>query len=356
MMRIIIDIGHPAHVHLFKHFAWLMQEKGNKILFTVRDKEHEIYLLKNYGFDYNLIGKHYKSKLGKILGLVRIEIKLLKIALEFKPDVFLSHGSFYAAHVGWLLRKTVITLEDTGNMEQVRLYLPFTSAVLTSNVFHKELGNKQIRYKGYHELAYLHPSKFTSNGNIKEKIGVQKKEKLILLRFVSWNATHDIGENGLSLENKRLLISKLNGDAKVFISSEDNLDSEFEKYKINITPEQIHDVLAEVDLYIGEGATIASECSMLATPAIYINTIEAGTINDQENHGLLFHFRNFLGVIEKSFEILNNPDSKNYFASKRDKMLKDKINVTSFLIWFVENYPSSFKVMRDNPDFQDRFI
>ena len=44
-MRILIDIGHPAHVHLFKNFAWQMQEKGHKVLFTCREKEFEIDLL-----------------------------------------------------------------------------------------------------------------------------------------------------------------------------------------------------------------------------------------------------------------------------------------------------------------------
>ena len=141
-MRILIDIGHPAHVHLFKHFAWNMQNKGNEIFFTCRDKEFEIQLLKHYGFRFISFGKKYSTRLGKIWGLVEFDIKELIIASRFKPDIFLSHGSMYAAHAAFLLRKPHITLEDTGNSEQVRLYLPFTKYVLTSNVFNKDYGNK----------------------------------------------------------------------------------------------------------------------------------------------------------------------------------------------------------------------
>lgn len=354
-MRILIDIGHPAHVHLFKHFALQMQEKGHEIFFTVRDKEFEVYLLNVYGFKYKSFGKHFKSKTGKILGLFLFDLQMLRTVLSFKPDIYLSHGSIYAAHIAWLLRKPHIALEDTGNMEQVNLYLPFSSVVLTSNVFHKYLGMKQIQYNGYHELAYLHPTRFKRERNIREIIGVDKIEKIFMVRFVSWKASHDIEQEGLTLENKRAIIAFLKKFGKVLISSEKALDSEFERYKITLPPERIHDVLGEADLFIGEGATMASESAMLGTPAIYINFLDAGTIDDQERHGLLFHFRNFEGVLDKAVELLNDPDSKEKNMRKRDELVKDKIDVTDFLVWFVENYPLSFQIMKENPEYQERF-
>ena len=38
-MNILIDIGHPAHVHMFHCFAIEMQKSGHQVLFTCRDKE-----------------------------------------------------------------------------------------------------------------------------------------------------------------------------------------------------------------------------------------------------------------------------------------------------------------------------
>jgi uncharacterized protein len=354
-MKILIDIGHPAHVHLFKHFAWQMKGRGHEILFTVRDKEHEIYLLKTYLFNYKSFGKHYKSKTGKIFGLFRFDMKMLRTAISFKPDIFLSHGSIYAAQVAWLLQKPHISLEDTGNMEQIRLYFPFTKVLLTSTTFHKNLGRKQIRYNGFHELAYLHPKRFVADKNVREVLGLGEKEHFSLLRFVSWHASHDYGQKGFADTDKKEIVKRLLSFGKVLISSEEDLSAEFKKYKIIIPPEKMHDVLAETDLFLGEGATMASECAMLGTPAIYINSMEAGTIDDQEENGLLFHFRNFDGVLDRASEILNNPYSKEEFRQKRDKMLTNKIDLTAFLIWFVEKYPESFRIMKKNPDYQYNF-
>ena len=64
-MRILIDIGHPAHVHLFKNFAREMINKGNEVFFTCRDKEFEIELLKDSDFNYISFGKKYKNKIGR---------------------------------------------------------------------------------------------------------------------------------------------------------------------------------------------------------------------------------------------------------------------------------------------------
>jgi len=36
-------------------------------------------------------------------------------------------------------------------------------------------------------------------------------------------------------------------------------------------------------------------------------------------------------------------------------MLNDKIDVTGFMVWFVENYPESKRIMLANPDYQFRF-
>jgi len=35
--------------------------------------------------------------------------------------------------------------------------------------------------------------------------------------------------------------------------------------------------------------------------------------------------------------------------------LLDKIDVTAFLVWFVEYYPKSAKIMKENPDYQYNF-
>ena len=40
---------------------------------------------------------------------------------------------------------------------------------------------------------------------------------------------------------------------------------------------------------------------------------------------------------------------------RRQKLLDDKINLTSFMVWYIENFPESFKEMKENPDVQYNF-
>jgi uncharacterized protein len=354
-MKIIIDIGHPAHVHYFKNVAWHFESKGAQILFTCRNKEVVIELLRSYGFNFKCIGQPFKSIFGKISGGIIFNIRLLKIAYNFRPDIFLSAGSIYAAHIAFLLHRPHITLEDTFNMEQVHLYLPFSSAILTGDYEHTKLGKKEISYKGFQELTYLHPRYFKQNPSIKKELCLNDNERYFIVRFVSWNASHDIGHGGLSIEQKRELIELLLKYGKVFISSEKSLPPEFENYKFPLSPDRMHSALAFADIYIGEGATMASECAILGTKGIYINSEEAGTIDEQEKRGLVHHFRKGEGVIKIVQELLDSPVQKQQSIERSNKLVDEKIDVTSFLIWFIENWPSSFKIMKENPEYQERF-
>lgn len=351
-MRLLIDIGHPGHVHLFRPFAKIMQNKGHEFLFTCRQKEFEIELLEAAKFKYVSFGKHYKTKRGKIWGLFKFDIKMFFTALKFKPDLFLSHGSFYAAHTSFLLRKPHISMEDSGNMEQIRLYLPFTKAVLTPYELPEDLSKKQIRYHSYHELAYLNPKYFSPDIEILRSLKINKNEKFGLLRFVSWNATHDIGQGGFTNKQKEELVDYLSSRMTLFISAEAEVPESFKKYLIKIKPEQMHHVLAYANILVSEGATMASEAGVLGTPAIYVNSLSRCYNEDQERYNTVFNFRNGEGVIKKVKGILEE-DLKS--QNNHKQIIKDKIDLTAFLVWFVENYPNSKQIMKDNPDYQYKF-
>lgn len=359
-MRILIDIGHPAHVHYFKHFAWEMGKKGHDIFFTCREKEFEIDLLHHYGFSYKSFGKKYKSPLGKIWGLIEFDVKEFLAGLKFKPDILLSAGSIYAAHASFLLGKHHIALEDTFNFEQIRLYLPFTNIVLTADYDHPLKSPKVIKYSGYQELAYLHPHRFQPDRRVLKELGVSSEEKYVIIRFVSWQATHDSGYKGISLENKIRAIKEFEKYAKVFISSEKQLPKELVKYKIKIPPYQMHDAIALASLLYGESTTMAEESAMLGIPAIInYKHITHYTKHLEREYCILFNFtlenQSQIKAIEKGIELLSNSRIKSEWQYRRQKMLTDKIDVTAFLVWFVENYPESVLRMRTDPDFQYNF-
>ena len=337
-MNILIDIGHPAHVHMFHPFAVEMQERGHKVLFTCRDKEFEVKLLTKYGLDFINFGKKSKSTIGKIFDLVKFDYKEWSVARKFKPDVFLSHGSITASQVAWLMRKPSIAFEDTFNMEQIRLWEPFVSVILTSNYEHPLQSKKVLKYEGYNELLYLHPNRFTPDKRVLDDLGLKEGDKYVIVRFVSWNATHDRGHKGISYENKISAIKRFSEFAKVLISSEAELPDELKKYKFPLSPEKMHDAMAFASLIFGESATMVTEGAVLGVPGVYLdNTGRFYTRDIQEKYGMCFNYTESeddqIKAIEKGVDILSNNID---FTTAHKKMMSEKIDITGWLCEFVE--------------------
>jgi uncharacterized protein len=357
-MKIIIDIGHPGHVHYFRNFIKKMEEDGHIFLIISRDKEVTFKLLESYKISFKSRGKGGKRLIGKLLYLIIADFKILKYAIEFKPDLFLSFSSTYAGHVAFLLGRPHILFDDTEHAKYEHLmYKPFASAILTPSCFYKNLGKKQIPFEGYMELCYLHHNQYISNPDVLDLLGVSKSEKYIIVRFVSWGASHDIGQHGLDFNSKLRIVHELSKYARVFISSESVLPEELERFRILISPEKLHDALSFASLYLGEGGTTASEASILGVPAIYVNSLPLmGYLQHEKDAGLLYHLNNPDDIILKAKEILSDQNSKKIFDEKRQSLLKGKIDVTAFMVWFMENYPASVKIMKENPEYQDRFL
>ena len=352
-------MGHPAHVHYFKNFIKIMEHKGHTFFVSARERSIIFDLLDKYNITCYNRGKGRNSIAGKLFYMVAADIKLFFKALKFKPDIFISFASPYAAQTSWLLRIPHIVLDDTEHARSGHFfYKPFSKVFLNPSCFQKDFGKRQIRFNSYSELFYLHPNYLVNYPDVLTLLGMPGNEKFALLRFVSWKASHDIGHSGLDIITKEKLVNVLlENSYKVFISSEsENIDPFFEKHMIRISPDLIHHVMAHAEMLITEGATMASECAMLGTPAIYVNSLDAGTLRELGNKYQLIHgFRSSEGVLEKVEELINTPRLKETYKLRRQKMLSEKIDPTAFLVWFVENWPDSFKIMKGNPDYQLRF-
>jgi len=60
-------------------------------------------------------------------------------------------------------------------------------------------------------------------------------------------------------------------------------------------------------------------------------------------------------LYQKLEELLNIPDLKDIWKIRTAEFLKDKIDLTSFIIWFINNYPASVATVKENPEYQMRF-
>ncbi len=346
-MKVLVFINHPADVHQFKNMIWILEEHGHTVKILARHKEVSFYLLDIYGFKYMPIGKLHASIIGKAYELITTDYKCYKLAKEFGPDILVD-VAIYGSHISRLIRKPSIIFNDTeiANLTNM-LYVPFANVICNPSCFKKNLGGKQVRYNGYHELAYLHPNYFKPDSSVLDELGLSEKDNFVILRFVAWQAAHDIGQHGFDMPTKRKLVEEISKYARVFITSEIPLPSEFDKYKVTAPPEKIHDLLYYATILIGDTQTMTTEAAVLGTPAIRCNSFvgpnDMGNfIELEKKYDLIYSFREPDKAIQKAVELLQQPDLKKQWAKKRERLLVDKIDVTQFMVDFIENYPQSF--------------
>lgn len=263
--------------------------------------------------------------------------EIRKSIQSFKPDICISHASPYLAFVTSTKRIPHIMFNDTEGaflFHQIVKYLK--PSVYSPDSFAEEVDLHT--FPSFMELAYLHPDVFQVDEAISEKMG---RKKYILLRFVANKATHDIGHVHLNDEYKRELVKTLEMYGEVKISSEDSLPQDLLPYKLDVHPSKIHDVIAGASLLVGEGATMCSEAAMLGVPSVFINQNKLGYITElDEKYELIDHFMaNQEGrrqALARALALLKDPNTKEVYKHRRQKMLGDKQNLTELMINIVE--------------------
>jgi predicted glycosyltransferase len=339
-MRILIDIVHPADVHFFKNAINEWQDRGHKVLITARDKDIALQLLRAYGFEFICISSQGKGLWSMAHELVARDLRLFRIARIFKPDVLTGFTGISIAHIGRLLGKPSVVFYDTefARLSNFLTY-PFATLVCTPDCYDGQIGKKHIRFSGYKDLAYLHPHRFTPDPKVIQEAGIGPASKFFVLRFVSWEAAHDVGEKGLSYANKIKFVKELSNHGKVFISSESILPEELSLYQVPISVDKMHHLMAFCCLYVGESATMASECAVLGVPSIFIATSGRGYITEQQRkYGLVFSFSDDQQdqAFEKMKELLRQSNLSSEWFQRRDRMLLEKTDVTTWMVEFIE--------------------
>jgi predicted glycosyltransferase len=100
---------------------------------------------------------------------------------------------------------------------------------------------------------------------------------------------------------------------------------------------------------------MAAEAAFLGTPVICVSTAKAGTLDEQVKLGLIELYRTSNGVTDRAVEMFLDQNLKDYFKNKVNNILTNFIDPTAFMTWFIENYPQSIMVMKNNPNYQFNF-
>ena len=351
-MNVLIQMSHPAHFHLYKNVAHNLMDDGHQVFILIKTKDILEDLLKASGLPYYNILKeaHRKSKLGIFWDMLVRDWRMLRFVRKHHIDL-LTGSTPEVAQVGWLTRKYRInTGED--DMRIVPLFQklagPFIQTMLSPETCDNwKLESKTIKYAGFHKLAYLHPNQFTPDRKVVDKY-FSSERSFFILRFAKLKAYHDVETkaHGINTEIAQHLIDQLLPYGDVYITSERDLEPQFEKYRLHINPLDIHHLLAFAKLYIGDSQSMAVEAAMLGTPSLRFNDFagKIGVLDELENkYGLTCGIpsSNPQQLYDKVEELLAMPDLYDVYQQRRQVMLSEKIDVTAFFTWFIENYPES---------------
>lgn len=343
-MKILFDIGHPAHVHLFKNFINYLKNNSYQTIVAATNKDITVFLL-NY---YNIEHIKFNQPAGKLLKSV---IQLLKRDIEFyklnKSNKFNSaFGTSVAiSHISSITNlKSYVLNEDDDDIVPITAYLsyPFATKIIVPDCLkYKKWKKKRVLHNSYHELAYLHPNNFAPNPEILEKLGIKSTEKYFIIRLSALKAHHDVGAKGLTREMQKEIIEFLQNYGKVFITAEYALDDEFKKYQFPISPELMHDAMFYATMVIGDSQTMIAESAVLGTPAIRYNSF-VGRISYLEElehkYGLTYGFKPGQEgeMINKIKELVNDNDLKAKWNERREIMLSEKCDLNQWMIDYFE--------------------
>ncbi|MEI8201416.1 MAG: DUF354 domain-containing protein [Bacteroidota bacterium] len=362
-MRILIDIGHPAHVHYYRNLAVELEKKGHNTFWFVKELEVARHLLDFYGIKYIILRQKADSIFGKIWMQLQYDFIIYKFCLLNKIDIAIG-SSVSVAHVSKISRVKSIIFDDDDDGVQplVTKYVnPYADYLISPEaLLGKRKRTDTIYYPGYHELAYLHPNRFSPDPNVLAEGGISPGDPFFIMRFNVFKAHHDTGIIGLTLDQKLQLIDILKPHGKVFITTERNIEPELKEYQLKVSPEKIHSLMAYSTMFIGDSQTMTSEAAVLGIPSLRCNSFcgRIAYIEEEEHkYQLTFGFKpeNFPQMVLKLKELMAMPNLKEEWQLRRKKMLNEKIDVTSFWSWFIENFPLSAKLTKNEQEFWQDF-
>lgn len=377
-MNIGLFLGHPAHFHMLKNAASNLRSNGHNVQFVIKKKDILEKLLQDAGYSYTSIREDRSNGLlGLIQSVLGMELNMCKFLKKNKIDILigstLSFASSKIMHV-----PTIVMGEDDSAVvpKYAKMVYPWANAILTPEVCDNGKWNaKSTKYPSYHELAYLHPNHFTPNKDIVEGYGIDTSKPYFIMRFASLKAHHDDGIKGINTEIAQRLVDTLSPHGQIYITSERELEPQFEPYRIRINPLDMHHVMAFASLYIGDSQTMAAEAGVLGTPFVRFNDFvgRIGYLRELEDTYELGYGVHASPLQEDSTIRLTNgqvqpsgtnalyqaveqlvampaDERKRIFSERRERMLSEKIDYAKCLTWFIENYPASQQETRENQE------
>jgi len=264
-MNILFDIGHAAHVHLFREMIRRLKLQGHQITVVSRDKPHVIALLDSYQINHQCLSRPGKGFVGLFLEWLNRTWQILRLQQQQQFDLAIG-TSVSISYLSLFYRVISINVQEDDDAVvplHVLLAYPFSSFIVNPAMLKfGRFTKKRLLHPSLHEMAYLSAEVFTPDIRIIEKYRLQPFQYLVI-RKVKLDAHHDAGESGLTTEH--LAAIKTVAAGLPMIQS-----NETDSQQIEVA--DMHHILAYARLLVTDSQTMAAEAACIGTPVIQVSS------------------------------------------------------------------------------------
>lgn len=271
-MKIWYDACTGKQVRYAVAIGQRLRKKGHEFIFTTREHPDTISLSKILAEKPIVIGKYNPSTLSsRLLESAERTIEFAKLFRNNQPDVAIAHQSVELCRTAFGLGIPIILTADTPYAYAVnKLTIPFARTVVVSEALPKKFtkeycAKKTVFFQGVDEVAWIKdfkPTKITGS-----------KKPLIVVRQIEAKAVYAQDKEDLAKTiAKKLgeigtvhLIQRYNKQGENFSNKEDFLDSA--------------NLVANADLVVSFGGTIAREAALQGIPSIAVSDMAKTYVN-----------------------------------------------------------------------------
>ncbi len=345
--RLFFDLNHPADFHLYKNVFDKLKHEGYTLRIMARDKDCLQDLLKYHKITYTSWGKGRHTLVGKYIYAIYVLLLLLIQLIRFRPGLTVSLASPYLILSSRLLGIPSLGFLDTDISPRLYPIHKRIDYLITPVSFGTRFHKHHFRLPIFKELAYLHPKYFPQ-----DKLGDS-----LFFRLTRTDSIHHTFESRLEFSQIIGIINSYSENYRCILSTEITSPPELSEDIQMADSMNIHNDLLQCRVFWGNSATMAAEAAVLGIPAIFIGSEVFSYIKELEAYGLLFHYhpKDIEASIIKLDKLLLEAKSGDKFIRARKEMLKEKIDVTSFMIWMIEHMPESVRILEQDPDYHLRF-
>ncbi len=334
-MKIVVDMWHPAGVNFYKHALGILSREHQadiELLVLRRGRLLSILQHECPGLPCTVMGDHKTSAPAKVLGLAGRIVRLLSYLRRRQFDVATCFGGLSISPVTFLLRKPSVIFEDDIDPRlgfwlyrhfSTRVTLPAHIPVHGKNIF---------TYRGFKELAYLHPRYYQPSEPALEPYCLKSKD-YVFLREVT-NTTMDYMSLSVGRLHKFLDFFQSQG-LKVVASIEDeDLKHRFRDSCL-VLDEPVADIFSLLHfatLTISSGDTMARESCLLGTPAVYTGGREMPINRELVSRGCFFKADGEAQTLAAIKKIIEQDVKKKTAAAIADAIKNEWEDTTSVIV------------------------